>query len=94
MKIFILIVPFFLLASCSTYSKNFDCPPSPGMPCTSVTDIEQMVVETKSGPDIFGINTSEANPNTNGCSERIWIATDCGKGYYIPLDPEVPCCKH
>lgn len=42
-----------LLSSCQIYKSKFDCPPGKGVPCTSVTEIESMVVETPEGPDLF-----------------------------------------
>lgn len=42
------VVSLFLLTlcSCQTYRSNFDCSPGKGVRCTSVTDIEKMIVET------------------------------------------------
>lgn len=42
-----------LLTSCGVYQRDFDCPPGVGVPCTSVTDIEAMIIETECGPDLF-----------------------------------------
>lgn len=42
-----------LATSCSSYRSQFDCCPSKGVPCTSVSKIESMIVETKEGPDLF-----------------------------------------
>lgn len=42
-----------VLSSCAMYRQDFDCPPEMGVPCTSVTDLEAMVVDTKKGPDLF-----------------------------------------
>jgi hypothetical protein len=41
------------LTSCAIYSKEFDCLPSLGVPYTSETDLESMVIETNKGPDLF-----------------------------------------
>lgn len=86
-----LLVISSFVSSCATYRKNFECPPSPGIPCASVTDIEQMIIETQRGPDIFGIVPGEALPPKSTCNRRIWIATECPDGYYIFLNQEVPC---
>lgn len=43
----------FLAGSCSVYENDFDCPPDIGVPCTSSSDIESMIIETTHGPDIF-----------------------------------------
>ena len=42
-----------LLTSCTTYRRGFDCPPSRGVPCASVTEIESMIVETREGSDFL-----------------------------------------
>jgi hypothetical protein len=42
-----------LLTSCSMYRKEFDCCPAEGVPCTPVTTLEKMIVESPCGPDIF-----------------------------------------
>jgi len=43
-----------LTTSCQVYQSNFDCPPCDGVPCTSVTEIQKMIIETPDGgPDIF-----------------------------------------
>lgn len=42
------------LTSCKVYNSHFECPPSPGVPCTPLTTLEKMIVETPEGnPDIF-----------------------------------------
>ncbi len=43
----------FLTGSCSVYENDFDCHPDIGVPCTSSSDIESMIIETTHGPDIF-----------------------------------------
>lgn len=43
----------FLLTACQTYRSHFDCPPGCGIPCTPVTTIEKMILETDEGPDLF-----------------------------------------
>ena len=48
------ILPLHLLSSCQVYRAEFDCQPGYGVPCTSVTDIEKMIVETPdNSPDTF-----------------------------------------
>ena len=41
------------LTSCAIYQQDFDYQPPVGVPCTSETDLESMVVETNKGPDLF-----------------------------------------
>lgn len=53
-KMFRAILPLlFIAGSCSVYENDFDCPPDIGVPCTSSSDIESMIIETDHGPDIF-----------------------------------------
>lgn len=50
---FLALLGLPLLAnSCQMYRSNFDCPPCEGIPCTSVTNIESMVIETNKGADV------------------------------------------
>ena len=48
-----------ILTSCTEYRSHFDCSPGRGVPCTSVSKIESMIIETSKGPDIF-----------TGCQEK------------------------
>jgi conjugal transfer pilus assembly protein TraV len=54
-KIFEKIPLFFglLLSSCAMYQQEFDCPIPPGVSCTSVTDLESMIIETDRGADVL-----------------------------------------
>jgi hypothetical protein len=80
----------FLLSSCAVYRQQFDCPPDPGVPCTSVTDLEQMIAETESGPDLF-FNHAVAQC-TVFQKKRVWInehQTPDGcwvPGHYVYID--------
>ena len=49
----ICFVTVISLTSCAIYQQEFDCPPPSGVSCTSVTDLESMIVETDKGPDLF-----------------------------------------
>ena len=89
-----LIIPL-ICASCTIYRQQFDCPPDPGVPCTSVTDLEQMIVETNQGPDLFlGINPEQGQIHAPPPSNRIWISNLNGGGCYIYLQQEKTCCTH
>jgi hypothetical protein len=87
---YLLLIPLLLLPSCAIYRRQFDCPPDQGVPCTSVTDLEQMIVETEKGPDIFLSNPPD--PCTSCACKKIWINaynTPDGcwiPGHYIDLD--------
>lgn len=50
-----LLIPLlsFLMSSCAMYKQEFDCPPPQGIPCTSETDLEAMIIEIDSGADLF-----------------------------------------
>ena len=84
MKKLITLIPLFL-CSCSIYNRDFDCPPGKGIGCKSVTEIEEMIVETEEGPDLF---PSEAvGPDCKECKnskaleesvKRVWV-----KGSYL-----------
>jgi hypothetical protein len=86
-----------LLTSCQMYRGQFDCPPGEGIPCTSVTDIESMVIEQKKGPDILagrGPWKDLVPPLPSGQARKVWIAdedTGCGcyiDGHYIYILPK------
>ena len=71
------------LTSCAIYKQRFDCKPEIGVPCTSVTDLEQMVVETDCGPDLF-IDDSTKRACARREPMRIWIRdSSCRKGGYF-----------
>src|SRR5258706_13568325 len=57
-----------ILTSCKVYNSQFDCSPSPGGPCTPLTTLEKMIVETPEGyPDIFlGFIPETKCSQTNG----------------------------
>lgn len=96
MKIKYLIVSISLLfSSCSIYRQKFDSPPDQGVPCTSVSDLEQMIVETQNGPDLFlGVNPTQIQIQDSPSSNRIWVPVCKGKGYYIYFPQEGTCCTH
>jgi hypothetical protein len=86
-----------VLSSCQMYRSQFDCPPGEGIPCTSVTDIESMVIETKRGPDVLAPSETGAWKNLIPilplCQARkVWISdvdTNCGchiEGHYIYIN--------
>ncbi len=73
-----------LFTSCAIYRQKFDCPPDPGVPCTSVSDLERMIIETESGPDIFvGEDTQGTTSECDKKAQRVWIRKPCGRGCYI-----------
>lgn len=95
MKNSFIFILFILCSSCgSSYKHNFDCPPSPGIPCTSVSEIQKMIIETpEGGPDIFTgkipsnacekCNRKRCRVHSTGGDnaqvKRIWVSgCDCG----------------
>lgn len=102
-KLFFIVPILFLifcllLTSCAIYNQEFDSPPPVGVPCTSVTDLESMVVETDKGPDLFipiekEVNSISKCPSSHEESARlnrkVWIChqqTEEGcevQGHYI-----------
>lgn len=42
-----------LLTGCTNYRNHFDCPPSPGVGCRSVSQIEEMIREQRGEVDAF-----------------------------------------
>jgi len=93
-KYLILCLPL-MLTSCAIYRQKFDCPPDQGVPCTSVSDLEQMIVETEIGPDVFlGINPTQHQIKDTPSSNRIWISDCKGHGHYIYFPKEDACCIH
>lgn len=91
-------LPLILLfvTSCNTYKQSFDSCPGKGVPCTSVSDIEAMVVETSKGPDVFLPNENRTRrpvSTRNGIFEsRILILDNpedlCNDGHYIYLSED------
>jgi len=54
MKRLLCALALLILNSCQVYRSHFECQPGRGVPCTAVTDIEKMIVETPDGSaDIF-----------------------------------------
>lgn len=97
-------MPFAIVAllfcSCQMYRANFDCPPGKGIPCTSVTDIESMIIETPKGPDVLagketGTWKKMVPQLPPGEVRKVWLAdtdTDCGchiEGHYLYIYPQI-----
>ena len=93
------------LTSCCMYKRDFDCPPAKGIPCTPVTTLERMIVESPCGPDEFlgcvpklvDVQkdptcrcTSNAGP-TEPFQRRIWISSPDERPSYIYFKEEDAC---
>lgn len=64
------------LSSCQAYKCNFDCPIGKGVPCTPITDIEEMIIETPEGsPDIF-LGYLPKIDQQNGCASKVIVANN------------------
>lgn len=81
----------FLFSSCSIYNQKFDCPPPSGIPCASVTDIEDMILDTEKGPDII------VQPEVNKANHCFWCGSQKnGSSYSLsPLNssPKLWICR-
>lgn len=87
------------------YKRDFDCKPAEGVPCTSVTTLEKMIVETPCGPDVFlscvpKLVDVQKNPccrrTENKVPEapfqrRIWISPKEGPATYIYFQEDLQC---
>lgn len=75
---FLKLLTVLSLCSCQVYRSNFDCCPVSGVPCTSVTELESMIVETQKGPDIL-LTCQLCTPSEDPCfdanhyTKRIWL---------------------
>ncbi len=105
MKKIFLLSALVLLSACSLYKREFDCTPSPGLACTSVTALENMIVEAPCGEDVFLGCTPKRVDVSNGkackCTDnptpeapfqrRVWIASKEGRPTYIYFEEEPTC---
>lgn len=96
-----------LMTSCQVYRTQFDCSPGVGLPCTSVTDIEKMIIETPDeSPDIFLSYLPSPKPicvkvgTPHALERKVWIPKKiycCGRvveGHYIYLSKgKTDSCK-
>jgi len=96
-----LVFIFAFLSSCCMYKKEFDCPAGEGVPCTSVSRLEKMIVEAERGDDPFlGCVPKMSEPKIPyrcACTasetpapfqRRIWIANRGDQPIYIYFDEE------
>lgn len=86
----LLFLQLLLLASCSMYKQEFDCRTPLGVPCTSETDLEAMIIETKQGPDLFlspencSIKKCPAERFSSTLQRKVWVCDQTSeKGSYI-----------
>lgn len=84
------VVILSFLTSCQVYKSDFDCPPCKGVPCTSVSNIQKMIIETPDGgPDIFlGVLPSELTSHCpdKGCKKQGYYSKPMGKRIWVNED--------
>lgn len=84
-----------VIASCQSYKNQFDCPPGEGVPCTSVSELEKMIIESdEGGPDIFSGKKLNSEDTTGCCNKSQRNMPISGKKLWIndfPNSPEVGC---
>ena len=96
----------FLTSCCSMYRRQFDECPAPSVPCTPVTTLEKMILESHCGDDLFVRTVPKLvdveNSPTCKCTKnpepqkpfqrRIWInSQECQPSYLYFDDDEVTC---
>jgi len=92
-----------MMTSCCMYKKEFDSEPGKGIPCTPVSTLEEMIIETPTGPDTFlgcvpklvDIQrdpickcTATSQP-TARFQRRIWIASKEEQPVYIYFNEDL-----
>ena len=50
-----------ILASCSIYKTEFDCPPGKGIGCAPVHEVLNLIVERETGEDFFASDEEMAS---------------------------------
>lgn len=84
MRLLNLLIVIALTSCCRPYKAHFDCPINEGAPCTSMTKIESLIVETEEGQDIFiGSKWGHAFPRPNKAT-KIWVSPFAAKNEGIP----------
>jgi len=69
------------------YKQDFECPIPKGVPCTSETDLEAMIVETNQGADLF-IPVIKKE-----CTCRSKKKISCSENNVLPLIRKVWICQ-
>jgi hypothetical protein len=102
-----LICLFLFLTSCSMYRRHFDECPVQSVPCTPVTTLEKMIVESPSGDDLFirtvpklvdvedfplCRNTQNPKPD-RPFQRRIWLNSKECEPIYLYFDDEEDSCE-
>ena len=89
-SLFLLAIPLMILSSCAMYRQDFECLPPCGTPCRSVTDIESMIIETQTGPDLFLTCEQSTVDRVSAIFKRkIWVSDGSYNGYYLFQTKEV-----
>jgi hypothetical protein len=91
MKTIPILILLIALSSCAGYRTHWGCCPARGVPCTPVTEIEGMIIESDEGPNIFLGSESDRKPlpGKRSCAlslspnvHRVWITETTAKGEY------------
>ena len=94
-----------ILTSCSMYKRDFDGIPSTGVPSTSVTTLEKMIVESPCGEESFtgcvpklveiqnkpSCKNSISNIQDEPFQRRIWMAPKGDRPVYIYFEEDMQC---
>jgi hypothetical protein len=97
MQSFKTLTVVILLSSCSVYKTKFDSPASMGVQGKSVTEIEEMIIETKEGPDLFMVEERTCaciQNNAKKAANRIWVEETISasgvkvEGHYVYFEEE------
>ena len=99
-----LLILLISLTSCAGIRTHWSCAPARGVPCTPVSEIEAMIIESDHGPNIFLGSETDEKPQPdkigpNGTTplspiiHRVWISEkvergEYHKGHYLYLNPE------
>jgi conjugal transfer pilus assembly protein TraV len=83
-----------LLYSCTVYKKDFECPIPGGVKCKSVTEIEDSIIESERGPDLFSLDNGECvscsgekkkeESKETKFLKRVWV-----RGYTSELETQI-----
>ncbi len=62
------------LVGCTDYQNNFDCPPSPGMGCQSISEIHDQIIEQSKGEDQMIVPEQEEKCPDGKCLSKAGLA--------------------
>jgi hypothetical protein len=87
MKSFLFLAITLMFSSCGIYSSRFDCPPGKGIGCAPVNEVLDLIVEKKTGEDVFVNNKGTALLLKQQEEQKlIQTATPARKKYHLIQD--------